>query len=126
MIARRTTMRAIVNREVRIKGEYQQDQFSLTVQDFQIYNLNRQEYQPNFNVKEGDSVIITPSVMVTVIGERVLLAKPAPILYANGLVSCQPVIERGDGEIPPQIMFECHRDVDLGGLPYIYKMFVVE
>lgn len=126
MIARRSVLRAITNREIKIKGEYNLDQFCITVQDFQIYNINRQEYQTDMLVKEGDSVLITPSVLINVVGERNLIVKPAPILYANGLVSCLPVIDRTDGEHSLEIRFECHRDVDLSDVPYITKFLVTE
>ena len=126
MIAKRSLLRAITSREIRIKGEFKQDQFCLMVQDFQIFNLNRQEYQEDMLVKEGDSVLITPSVMITVVGERSLMTKVAPVLYANGIVSTSPFIDRTDGEVSPVIRFEAHQDTDLSSIPYILKLLVTE
>lgn len=126
MIAKRSLLRALVNREVKIRGEFTQTPFDITVSDFVLFNLTRGEYTEDMVVTEGDSVLIMPSAMITMVGDRVMLLKAPPLLYASGMVSLPPYLDHSDGEVAPIIRFEAHKDTDLATLPYALKLYVCE
>jgi hypothetical protein len=126
-IARRSFLRAAVNRRIQFQGDYSQHLDHIALHDYDITVVKALRGKSGEDLPEGvyaaGSVISIETKTKVQAYDRILYVKAPQYLYKYGSVSVPNIIDATDGMISIKIVVTATKELDVNNLPPV-KIYI--